>query len=153
VHSLGAALLWIVVSFVPALSGLVASPGAWYQDLDKPSWTPPGWLFGPVWTTLYLLMGIAAWLVWRKAGWDGARGALALFLLQLAVNAAWTPIFFRWHAVLAALVCIAVLWLLVLATILAFRRHGTPAALLLVPYLLWLTLATALNFEIWRLNA
>ncbi|MHC4940102.1 MAG: TspO/MBR family protein [Planctomycetota bacterium] len=151
-HSWFVAALWVLLSFAPALSGLGAAPGDWYASLEKPPWTPPNWLFGPVWTTLYLLMGVAAWLVWRNAGWSDGGAALGLFCAQLVVNAAWTPIFFRWHEMGWALACIVLLWVLVAATILAFRRHSATAAGLLVPYVLWLTLATALNLQLWRLN-
>ncbi|MHC4910297.1 MAG: TspO/MBR family protein [Planctomycetota bacterium] len=145
-------VVWVVLCFAASLTGIVAPPGDWYAGLEKPPWTPPNWLFGPVWTVLYLMMGTAAWLVWRK-GWTRARGALVCFLVQLGLNAAWTPLFFGTHTMVAALVCIALLWLAILATILAFRRHDVRASLLLVPYLLWVTLATALNFELWRLNS
>ena len=151
-RSLASWVVWVCLSFAPPLTGLVAPPGEWYAGLAKPSWTPPNWLFGPVWTALYLMMGTAAWLVWRKGGWSAARGALICFLVQLGLNAAWTPLFFGAHAMAAALVCIVALWVAVLVTILAFRRHHRIATLLLVPYLLWLTLATALNYELWRLN-
>ncbi|MDJ0973439.1 MAG: TspO/MBR family protein [Planctomycetota bacterium] len=145
-------VLWVLLSFVPSLTGIFFRPGAWYAALEKPAWTPPGWVFGPVWTTLYTLMGIAAWLVWRKAGWSGARTALSLFLVQLALNAAWTPLFFGVHAMLVAFVCIVLMWLAVAATLVAFWRQTRLAGVLLVPYLAWLTLASALNFELWRLN-
>ena len=125
-------------------------PGEWYQSIAKPDWTPPGWVFPVVWSRLYTLMGTAAWLVSRK---EGARGPLTLFVIQLLLNAAWTPIFFGAKEMLIALVVIVILWLAILATILAFRKVDRTAALLLVPYLLWVTLATALNFEIWRLNS
>lgn len=146
-------VFWVLLSFVPSLTGLVARPGAWYAGLEKPAWTPPGWVFGPVWTTLYTLMGVAAWLVWRRNGSPGARVALGLFLVQLALNAAWTPLFFGAHAMLGAFVCIALLWIAVAATLVAFWRQTHAAGLLLVPYLAWLTLASALNFALWRLNA
>ena len=152
-----ACLAWfgfVAVCFLAALTGIVAPPGAWYAALVKPPWTPPNWLFGPVWTTLYLLMGTAAWLVWRRgrAAGRGSRGPLAWFLVQLALNAAWTPIFFGAHSLLGGLVCIAVLWCAILATLLAFFRRVALAGALLVPYLAWVTLAAALNLELWRLN-
>ena len=124
----------------------------WYATLNKPSFNPPNWLFGPVWTTLYVLMATAAWLVWRAAGWIGARGALALFFLQLALNLLWSFLFFAWHRIgLAAIEVLAMLAAIV-ATALAFRRHSRAAALLLLPYLAWVTFASILNVTFWRLN-
>ena len=146
-------VLWVLLSFVPSLTGVFFRPGDWYAALEKPAWTPPGWVFGPVWTTLYTCMGVAAWLVWRKSGWAGARVALGLFLVQLALNAAWTPLFFGAHAMLVAFVCIVLMWLAVAATLVAFWRQRRAAGLLLAPYLAWLTLASALNWTLWRLNA
>ena len=144
---------WVLLSFATAVPGSVSPPGAWYETLAKPEWTPPGWVFPVVWTTLYVLMGTAAWTVWsRGAREPGTRRALALFVLQLALNAAWTPTFFGARRILPALVLICVLWLAILATTLEFRRVSATAALLLVPYLAWVSIATALNYQIWRLN-
>jgi tryptophan-rich sensory protein len=146
-------LLWVLLALAAALPGSAWPPGDWYESLAKPAWTPPGSAFPIVWTTLYVLMGTAAWLVWRRPKeTPGRRVALTAFVVQLALNATWTPVFFGMHAMLAALAVIVVLWLAILATLLAFRRVSLLAAGLLVPYLLWVTLATALNFEIWRLN-
>ena len=132
-----------------ATAGSVAD---WYPSLRKPSWNPPAWVFGPVWTALYFSMAIAAWLVWRKAGWRGASGALGLFAVQLALNAAWSPLFFGLRSPAAGLVDIVALWLAVGATVIAFFRIAPVAGALLVPYWLWVTFATALNTAIWRLN-
>jgi tryptophan-rich sensory protein len=143
----------VLLAFAASLPGAAWPPGDWYESLAKPAWTPPGPAFPLVWTTLYALMGTAAWLVWRRPKeTPGRRFALAAFLVQLALNAVWTPVFFGMHAMLAALAVIAALWLAILTTLFAFRPVSPPAAGLLVPYLLWVTLATALNFEIWRLN-
>ncbi|WP_458188970.1 TspO/MBR family protein [Haladaptatus sp. NG-WS-4] len=136
------------------LAGIVPSiltandVATWYPTLSKPAFTPPGWLFGPVWTTLYLLMGIALFLVWRR----GNRFALAVFAVQLALNAAWTLVFFgmRWPA--GGLVVIFALLVAIVATLFAFARVDRRAAVLLVPYLLWVSFATLLNYELWRLN-
>ena len=125
----------------------------WYPTLRQPAWTPPPWVFGPVWTALYAMMAVAAWLVWRKDRWAGARAALGLFAAQLALNAAWTPLFFGLHAVGAAMLDLAVLWVAIAATTIAFWRHSRAAAALMVPYLAWSTFAAALNFAIWRMNA
>lgn len=121
---------------------------AWYALLVKPSFAPPNWLFGPVWTLLYLMMGTAAWLVWQSQ----RAGALKVFWLQLALNAAWTPLFFGLHNPLAGLVCIGLMWLAIVWTIVGFWRVSRPAAWLLVPYLAWVSFATALNLAIFLLN-
>jgi tryptophan-rich sensory protein len=143
----------------------ITAIGSWYRTLDRPSWNPPDAVFGPAWTTLYLLMGIAVVLV-RRAGTeetgsvagegeriaDGARGAQAVFGLQLALNLAWSYAFFGLRSPAAGGVVIIALWLSILATIAAFARHSRLAAALLLPYLAWVTFATALNLEIWRRN-
>lgn len=126
---------------------------AWYAALAKPAWTPPGWLFGPVWTVLYILMGIAAWLVWRKVGLRAAAGPLILFGIQLLLNLSWNLFFFAMQSPGAAMMEIIVLWIAILATLLAFWRVTPPAGWLLLPYLAWVTYAAALNFAIWRMNA
>ena len=118
----------------------------------RPEWAPPPQWFGPVWTLLYALIGIAAWLVWRVGGFRAAASALALFLVQLAVNALWSWLFFGWHLGALAFADIVLLWLLILATLIAFWRIRPLAGVLLVPYLLWVSFATALNYATWRLN-
>ena len=128
-------------------------PGVWYADLAKPAWNPPNWIFAPVWTFLYLLMGVAAWIVWRRVGWTRGRGPLGVFVLQLVLNFTWSWIFFGAHLMGWALVEIVVLWLAILLTIVLFSRRSVTAAALLVPYLLWVTFATALNAALWRLNS
>jgi|GEM_PF-228620 tryptophan-rich sensory protein len=124
----------------------------WYPTLTKPAWTPPDWVFGPVWTLLYILMAVAAWLVWRKAGFAGARLALVLYFVQLALNAAWSGLFFGLRSPAAGLVDILLLWMVIAATLVAFARHSAVAAGLLVPYFVWVSYAAALNFAIWRMN-
>lgn len=145
---------WLVASFVTGGIGAIASASAasFYGELFQPSWAPPGWLFGPVWSTLYVLMGIAAWLVWREHGFRGASTALKLFITQLFANALWTWIFFVWHQGALSLVEIVALWLLIASTLLAFWRLHRLAALLLVPYLAWVGFATTLTASLWRLN-
>jgi translocator protein len=123
----------------------------WYPRLRKPAGTPPSWVFGPVWTTLYVLMAISAWLVWREYGW-GARAALMFFFAQLCLNIAWSGIFFGSRLPGIALVEIVILWLAILFTIFVFYALLPVAALLLLPYLLWVTYASYLNWGIWRLN-
>jgi len=130
----------------PAIEG-------WYAALQKPSWTPPNWVFGPVWTVLYLAMATAAWLVWRRAGFAGARLPLTLFALQLVLNLAWTGVFFGLRMPGAAFAEIVLLWLFILATTAAFWPLTHVAAWLMVPYLVWVTYAATLNYGIWRLNA
>jgi translocator protein len=148
-----ALVLLIVVCFaVAGLGGLATSPNIpnWYAGLAKPSWTPPGWLFGPVWSVLYLSMAVAAWLVWRKGN---ALVPLTIFVVQLLFNAAWSWLFFWLHSPGAALVDIVLLWAAILATTIIFWRRSLGAGLLFVPYLAWVSFATALNFAIWILNA
>lgn len=147
-------VLWILLSLSAGAVGGIASANArtFYAQLEQPPWAPPGWLFGPVWTTLYVMMGIAAWLVWRERGWDGARTALTLFVLQLVVNALWTWLFFAWHQGALALVDIVVLLLLIIATVIAFARVSRAAAVLLVPYLCWVAFAALLTASVWTRN-
>jgi translocator protein len=123
------------------------------MSLEKPAFNPPSWVFGPVWTVLYAMMAVAAWLVWREAGFGGATAALSLFFVQLALNLAWSGIFFGLRQPGWALVEIAVLWAAILATMILFFRHSTLAGWLLVPYLLWVSFASVLNAALWRLNS
>ena len=139
----------ILVTFCAPLAGMFSLPGAWYAALHKPEWNPPPWIFGPVWTLLYLLMAVAAWLVWKR---DGCQRPLRLYFIQLALNAAWTPIFFGAHELGWALVEIIALWIAILLTMFSFHRVSKPAGWMLVPYLAWVTFATYLNFTLWRLN-
>lgn len=126
---------WLAICFsAPALGGFFM-PGEWYASIKKPSWNPPNWIFGPVWTALYTMMAVAAWLVWRHGGWTVQRRALGIFFVQLALNAAWTPLFFGLHWTGVAVAELVLLWLAILATILAFRAVSNAAAWLLVPYL------------------
>jgi tryptophan-rich sensory protein len=146
---------WLLLVFAAAAFGAFASldAGTFYQELNRPAWAPPGWLFGPVWSALYLLMGIAAWLVWRAHGFSGARSALILFVAQLISNALWSWLFFAWRFGGLAFAEILLLWLLILATIVAFWRLRRIAAVaLLLPYLFWVSFAAVLNLSIWRLN-
>jgi translocator protein len=125
----------------------------WYPSLVRPSFAPPSWVFGPVWTALYLMMGLAAWLVWRKAGTIPAgRVALGLFALQLVLNGLWSVLFFGLRAPGPALIEIVVLWAAIAATLRAFRRVDAVAGWLLVPYLAWVTFAAILNAGFWWLN-
>lgn len=145
---------WLLLCFASAALGGLASAhaGAFYRELARPPWAPPGWLFGPVWSLLYLLMAVAAWLVWLDQGFRGARTALLLFLIQLAANALWTWLFFVWHQGAFALLEILVLWALILSTALAFWRIRPWAGALLLPYLAWVTFASALTWAVWKGN-
>ncbi len=126
---------------------------SWYAQLEKPFFTPPDWVFGPVWTILYLLMAISAFLIWNKGlNYPKVKPALGLFLIQLALNAIWTPLFFGSHLILAAFIEIILLWLAIFATILVFKRISLLAAALLVPYLIWVSYAAILNGSIYFLN-
>lgn len=125
----------------------------WYRTIAKPAWNPPDWIFGPVWSTLYVMMAIAAWLVWKPAGLRAAAAPLALFGVQLVLNMAWSWIFFLLHRPGWAFVEIVLLWGAIVATMVAFLRRSKVAGMLLVPYLAWVSFASVLNFTIWRLNA
>lgn len=143
---------WLLVVFVAAAVGAAASVDApsFYAQLSKPAWAPPAGVFGPVWTVLYALMGVAAWLVWRSPG--PKRAALTLFGAQLAANALWSWLFFAWHRGALAAVEILVLLALLVAMIVAFWRISRLAALLMVPYLLWVSFASVLTWVVWRSN-
>src|SRR5512146_1689420 len=145
---------WLLASLATGAIGALATRHAreFYAGLVKPAWAPPGWLFGPVWTALYVLMGIAAWLVWREAGWTGARAAFVLFFVQLALNALWTWLFFAWRNGALALAGIVVLLIFIVATMIAFGRVSRPAAVLLVPYLCWVLFATVLTAAVLSRN-
>lgn len=137
-----------------ALNGWATAQGVgdWYPALAKPWFTPPNWLFGPMWTTIFVLMAMAAWRVWRLPPAPERTRALTLFGVQLGFNLLWSVLFFTLRSPAAALADIAVLWLLILATLVSFRRLDRWAGLLLVPYILWVSLAVALNVGIVRLN-
>lgn len=144
---------WLALCFAAAALGGFFMPGEWYAQLQKPSWNPPSWVFGPAWTALYTMMAIAAWLVWQRGGFAEQRVALNLFLLQLLFNAAWSPLFFGLRNPALALVDIVLLWLALLATLLNFWGRSRVAGAVLIPYLAWVSFATALNFALWRLNS
>lgn len=145
---------WLVITFVAAAIGGAASvnAGSFYTQLVLPEWAPPSWVFGPVWTVLYVAMGIAAWLIWRVDGFRAARRALTLFLAQLALNALWSWLFFGWHRGALAFADMLLLWVLIIATLIAFWRVRALAGWVLVPYLLWVSFASVLNYAVWQLN-
>ena len=131
----------------------IPSIGTWYATLTKPSWNPPDWVFGPVWSTLYSCMAVAAWLVWRERGPSAALIPLALFALQLALNCAWSGLFFALHEPWLAFADIVVLWFAIVATMISFARVSSFASILLAPYLLWVTFAAILNFTVAKMNS
>jgi len=139
--------------FSAAFMGALFPPGDWYAGLNKPSWNPPGWVFGPVWSALYAMMAVAAWLVWQRGGFGAQRRGLVWFIIQLALNAAWTPLFFGWHLPAIAFGEMLLLWAAIAATLRAFFQINRLAGWLLAPYLAWVSFAAALNFTIWKLNA
>jgi tryptophan-rich sensory protein len=136
---------------VAALGGLAtaSSVAEWYPTLNKPSWNPPSWVFGPVWTTLYIMMAVAAWLVWKRGN---SGPAMILFFAQLALNLAWSFLFFGARSPWLGLVDIAMLWLALLATVIVFFKRDRLAGALMLPYFAWVSFASFLNFTIWRLN-
>jgi translocator protein len=150
-----ALVVFLALAFAAAaIGGLSAAggPGDWYHSLRRPSWNPPDWVFGPVWSVLYLSIGVAGWLVWREDGSARVDGALTLWAVQLVLNAAWTWLFFRLHRPGLAFIDIVALALAIAATIVLFGRVSQLAAVLLVPYLVWVCFAAALNGTIWHLN-
>jgi tryptophan-rich sensory protein len=151
-HDVFGLLAFVVLCFgAAALGGTMVEPSipGWYAALRKPRFTPPNWVFGPVWTLLYALMAVAGWGAWRR---ERSRAAALLFLLQLALNVAWTWLFFGLRRPDLGLVGITLLWLAIVATMIAFWRVSRKACLLLAPYLAWVSFASALNFAIWRMN-
>lgn len=153
---------WLALGAFLALTFAAASIGSlftdvgrngWYEQLEKPPWNPPGWVFGPVWTVLYVAMAVAAWRVWRRRGLRDGAGALSLWGVQLVLNMTWSAVFFGMQAPGAAFAEIVVLWAAIVATTVVFFRIDRAAGWLFVPYLGWVTFAAALNFSIWRLNA
>lgn len=147
----------IVVSQLAGVIGSIFTTRAiptWYAELERPWFSPPSWLFGPVWVTLYVLMGIAAWLVWRQGiGHREVRIGLTLFAVQLVLNVLWSYVFFGRQAPLEGFMEILLLWLAILLTIIAFFRRSKPAGWLMVPYILWVSFAAVLNYFLWQLNA
>lgn len=154
VKKYGGLLLWLLLCYVAAGLGALASIEArdFYSQLAQPEWAPPAWLFGPVWAVLYAMMAVAAWLVWGAHPAQTKRMALAVFLLQLLVNALWTWLFFAWKLGSLALFDILLLTSLILVCVVLFYRINTVAGLLLIPYLLWVSFASVLNYTMLLLN-
>lgn len=153
------AVVALVVSlaacFLVAAIGAAASlqAGTFYAELNRPDWAPPGNVFGPVWSALYFMMAVAAWLAWQRREIPSARAGLYFFVAQLILNALWSWLFFGWKLGALSFVNIVVLWALILVTLVCFWRARPVAGLLLVPYLAWVSFASVLNFRIWQLNA
>ena len=143
---------WLIASFGAAALGAFFMPGAWYDSLNKPSWNPPGWVFGPVWSALYTMMAVAAWQVWQQGGFSNQRKPLLWFIAQLALNAVWSPLFFGLHRPGIAFGEILLLWGAIVGTMVAFYPVSRAAMCLLIPYLAWVSFATVLNFTLWKLN-
>jgi tryptophan-rich sensory protein len=150
--SQGARSLAVVVLAVVAVAafGAAFKPGDWYVALAKPAWTPPNWLFAPVWTILYGMVAIAGWLAWRR---PGASLLFTVWVVALLLNAAWSWLFFGRHSIAAALIDIAALWCAIVAFMVIAWRPVWPASLLFVPYLLWVSFAAILNLRLWQLNS
>lgn len=145
----------LALCFVAASIGGLATAHSipnWYVTLNKPSWNPPNWLFGPVWTVLYAMMAVAAWMVWRRAGTQGGSTALIMFVVQLMLNVLWSVFFFGLRNPALALAEIVLLWFAIAATTYMFWKIRPLAGQLFVPYLLWVSFAAFLNFTLWRLN-
>ncbi len=145
---------WLLLCFAAAALGGLASANAgdFYNQLIRPAWAPPAWLFGPVWTLLYIMMGVAAWMVWADRGWQRGGNTLRLFIVQLGANALWTWIFFVWHMGAMAMAEILLLWALIVWTIMSFWRVRKVAGALLIPYLLWVSFASVLTYFMWQGN-
>jgi benzodiazapine receptor len=142
-------LVFLGLMVVAAMSGVFFKPGEWYERLAKPRWTPPNWLFGPVWTTLYILIAIAGWLVWRA---EPSSAAMWLWGAQLVLNALWSALFFGARRMDLAFAEVVLLWLSIAGFIALAAGISTAAALLFVPYLVWVAIAATLNLTVWRMN-
>ncbi len=149
-HASAALLIFLLLSFSASLTGYFFPPGEWYANLNRPAFAPPNWLFGPVWTLLYVLIALAGWLVWRQVGWQSRL--VALWGVQMLLNALWTPLFFglNWKGVAA--IEMALLWVVILGCMAAFRHVSPLASWLMAPYLIWVSFALLLNLGFWWLN-
>ncbi len=152
VGALASLLAFLGLTTLVALSGALFRPGAWYESLRKPHWRPPNWVFGPVWTALYIMIAISGWQVWRAAPWPETAVALSVYGVQLILNAGWSAVFFGMREPGWALIEICALWLSIIATIAVFAPISATAAALLMPYLIWVSFAAVLNAAIWRRN-
>lgn len=151
-YSILALVIFLLITFAAAAVGGLFMPGEWYAELTKPSWNPPNWVFGPVWTTLYIMIATAGWLYWRTPSAASKLRGYGVYGLQLILNAAWTALFFGLHDPLLALIDISLLIVMIISTIMLFKSVNRVSAWLLVPYLTWVSYATSLNAAIWVLN-
>ncbi len=146
-------LLFLAIVFtIAALGGLAtgSSVSTWYLTLNKPPFNPPGWIFGPVWTVLYIMIGVSGWMVYKKTGWNSMP--LNVYFVQLVLNGIWSPVFFGLRQPMWAFFIIALLWISIVLTLFQFKKVEVKAMVLLLPYFLWVSFASILNYEIWRLN-
>jgi benzodiazapine receptor len=149
---IGSILIPLVVGYLGAIVTL-SQISTWYSTLSKPWWSPPNWLFGPIWTTLYILMGIALFLVWREGlHRRDVRFAILIFSIQLVLSLLWSVVFFSFHALFGSFIIVMLLWLAILANIIAFLIISKWAGLLLVPYIVWVSIASYLNYSVYLLN-
>lgn len=146
------AALFVGTAFLPSLSAVFIETGGWYGALNKPLWNPPSYVFGPVWTALYLMIGLAGWLAWTRGGRENRAAAFGVWGAQLLMNALWTPLFFGLHRPDWALGSLIFLWFLVLLCIGVFSLRSRLAALMMIPYFLWISFAGALNAAIMVIN-
>ncbi len=145
-------IAWLAFCFASSATAAFIGKDAWYESLKVPSWNPPSWVFGPVWTVLYVMMAVAAWMIWRQGGWKVQWRALCAFCVQWLFNVLWTPLFFGAHRPDLAFFDIVLLWFALVVTIVLFWRVKMVAGVVLLPYLAWVSFAAVLNFSIWRLN-
>lgn len=145
-------IAWLALVFAASLTSVFVSTDGWYAELNKPAWNPPDWIFGPVWTVLYIMMAVAVWRVWLRGGWTKQRTPLSLFLVQWTLNTLWTPLFFGFHLLGWAVAEILVLLVFIVLTIRAFWSVDRVGAGLLIPYAVWVGFASVLNGAIWRMN-
>lgn len=147
-----ALLIPLAVGFLGAMA-TTPQIQTWYAALVKPLWAPPNWVFAPIWTTLFILMGLAFYLVWRQGlGRKDVRFAILIFGVQLVLNLLWSVVFFSFHSILGAFIVILILWIAILANVIAFYVISKPAGILLVPYIVWVSIASYLNYTVYLLN-
>ncbi len=148
-------IISIIICFSAGGLGSLATSSSitgWYVEINKPTWNPPNWIFGPVWSTLFLMISVSAWLVWKSSGFEKAKLAFGVYAFHLLLNALWSIVFFGMQQMGWAFVEIVALWISIVATIVLFHRHSKLAAWLLIPYILWVSFASFLNYTIWQMN-
>jgi benzodiazapine receptor len=150
--SIASLAVFLAANFATAPAGAVFKPGDWYEGLNHPSWRPPNWLFGAVWTVLYVMIAVSGWLVWETAGWAGGKVALIVYAVHLILNFAWSAVFFGMRRIDLAFAEVLILWISIVATMALFHAISPLAAYLLIPYLCWASFAAVLNYTVWQLN-